>query len=160
MSVFQCTYHICNMFRTQLFKSLCRLSNKKFQMIHHLYCDSGFDITCPLYKSIPCFLALTSHILFVSLYSYALRMNNKFFLLILCNMRKLILILVTAEKSFLQTLFSLHGVTRNGKIAILNQWTNFTIRNLKYNLPSNISMADATIRMKTVSYTHLRAHET
>ena len=98
----------------------CHLSNTKFQMNYHLHCDSCFDITCPLYKSIPCFLALTSHILFVSLYSYALRMNNKFFLLILCNMRKLILILVTTE-NFLQTLFSLHGVTRNGKIAILNQ---------------------------------------
>ena len=96
------------------------LSNMKFQTNYHLHCDSCFDITCPLYKSISCFLALTSHILFVSLYSYALRMNNKFFLLILCNMRKLILILVTTE-NFLQTLFSLHGVTRNGKIAILNQ---------------------------------------
>ena len=84
----------------------CHLSNTKFQMNYHLHCDSCFDITCPLYKSIPCFLALTSHILFVSLYSYALRMNNKFFLLILCNMRKLILILVTAEKSFLQTRIS------------------------------------------------------
>ena len=101
MSVFQCTYNICNMFRTQLFKSYdCHLSNMKFQTNYHLHCDSCFDITCPLYKSIPCFLALTSHILFVSLYSYALRMNNKFFLLILCNMRKLILILVTAEIFF------------------------------------------------------------
>ena len=108
MSVFQYTYQICNMFRTQLFKQFydCYISHKKFQIDHHLHCDSCFDITCPLYKSIPCFLALTSHILFVSLYSYALRKNNKFFLLILCNMRKLILILVTAEKSFLQTRIS------------------------------------------------------
>ena len=97
------------------------LTNTKFQINYHLHCDSCFDITCPLYKSIPCFLALTSHILFVSLYSYALRMNNKFFLLILCNMRKLILILVTAEFFFSDSHFSLHGVTRNGKIAILNQ---------------------------------------
>ena len=134
MSVFQYSYQICNI---SVLNYDCYFGNKKFQMNHHLHCDSCFDITCPLYKSIPCFLALTSHILFVSLYSYALRMNNKFFLLILCNMRKLILILVTTE-NFLQTLFSLHGVTRNGKIAILNQWTNFTIRNLKYNLPSNM----------------------
>ena len=94
MSVFQYSYQICNMFYD------CYLGNKKFQINHHLHCYSCFDITCPLYKSIPCFLALTSHILFVSLYSYALRKNNKFFLLILCNMRKLILILVTAEIFF------------------------------------------------------------
>ena len=134
MSVFQYSYQICNI---SVLNDLNRYGYKNLQMNHHLHWNLCFDITCPLYKSIPCFLALTSHILFVSLYSYALRMNNKFFLLILCNMRKLILILLTTE-NFLQTLFSLHGVTRNGKIAILNQWTNFTIRNLKYNLPSNI----------------------